>query len=108
MNHVDVVAANQHGGYGGNPLEPLLGVEPSHCRLGAGEALENDPVDLGRRARRHNRLLDEAGKGGDDGAGLFLPMGEGVGALGPHPGLRHDGDGTLRLSGASAVHADHG
>ena len=60
IDDVDVVAADQHGRRAFDPLEPLLGIEPRDRRVRAGEALENDPIGLDRRARRHHRLLDEA------------------------------------------------
>src|SRR5262249_6615913 len=65
----------------------------------------------GRRVGRHHGRLDEAGKWGDDFAGLVLPAGEGLRVLGPHPRLRDDGDGALagrRASSCAVLRSAHG
>ena len=73
--------------------------------LGVGEALQDHPIDLRGRARRHHGLLDEARESRDDGAGLLLPAGEGLGAFRPHARLRDDGDRALYVCRSRAGHA---
>jgi len=110
VDDVDVIETDEHGRNTFDTLEPLLGIEPGHRCGPIDEALENDPVDLGWRARRQDRLLDEAGRPRDDGAGLLLPTGEGIGAFRSHTRLRHDGDRTTgrAFCSASALRAVHG
>ena len=116
IDDVDVVAADQHGRRALNAFEPLFRIEPGDGRRGAGKPLEDDPVRLCGRARRHHGLFDEAGKLRDRVAGLRLPASERIHALRTHPRLRHNGDralgavlggGELRIAGR-ALGCAHG
>jgi hypothetical protein len=70
---VDIVAADQHGRCALDASEPLFRIEPGDGGFGAGEPLEDDPVRLRGRARRHHGLFDEAWKLRDGAADFVLP-----------------------------------
>jgi hypothetical protein len=91
---MDIVLPHQHRQRVLDQSEPLFGIEPGRRGFEAGESLENDPVDLRRRVRRHHRLLDEARKLGRCRADVLLPLGEFILAAGANPRLRDDRHGV--------------
>jgi hypothetical protein len=73
---VHIVHAGQHGLHLREQLLPHARMQPGHGRVGRFEALQDHPIDLRRRIRRHHRLLDEPGQRRDYGAHARLQFRE--------------------------------
>ena len=95
-HQVHVVHADQKALCFGQQGLAALTMQPGHGIRLHREALQNNPVRLARRVRRHHRLLKETGLLRHGSADAGLPIAERGGLPFPRAGLDDDGDRCLR------------
>ncbi len=98
-HEVNVVLADENGLRLRHETLALGRAQPGDGRTARGEALQDDPVDLGGRRGRHHRLLDEPWLRGNRLADALLPFGEFLVHAGFDPRLGDDGHRLSVLRG---------